>query len=78
MRLTPIKPMQVTVKQPLFIRILKWVGIATAYLLFAVFFAVIIIEWMAGCGESYVAYDGVRHMHECVFITPYNYEPNLN
>lgn len=32
------------------------------------FFAVLLIEWMAGCGESYVDANGVRHQYECVFI----------
>lgn len=39
-----------------------------AVLAFAVLFAVVVIEWMAGCGESYVDANGVRHQHECVFI----------
>ena len=30
--------------------------------------AVLLIEWMAGCGESYVDANGVRHQYECVFI----------
>jgi hypothetical protein len=39
-----------------------------AVLAFSVLFAVVVIEWMAGCGESYVDANGVRHQHECVFI----------
>jgi hypothetical protein len=35
-------------------------------------FAVLLIEWVAGCGESYVDAYGVRHQYECVFI------PNTN
>jgi hypothetical protein len=35
-------------------------------------FAVLLIEWAAGCGESYVDAYGVRHQYECVFI------PNTN
>lgn len=30
--------------------------------------AVLLIEWAAGCGGSYIDADGVRHQHECVFI----------
>lgn len=37
-------------------------------LIFSVMFAVIIIEWMAGCGETYIAADGKRYSNECVFI----------
>jgi len=39
---------------------------------FAAVFAVLLIEWAAGCGESYVDAYGVRHQYECVFI------PNTN
>ena len=41
---------------------------ALMMVLFAVFLAVLVIEWMAGCGESYVDANGVRHQYECVFI----------
>ena len=37
-----------------------------------VFWAVLLVEWAAGCGESYVDAYGVRHQYECVFI------PNTN
>jgi hypothetical protein len=37
--------------------------------------ALLLIEWMAGCGESYVDANGVRHYNECVFI-PYNPKGN--
>ena len=30
--------------------------------------AVILAEWFAGCGESYVDSKGVTHAHECIFI----------
>ncbi|MDV7391947.1 hypothetical protein RZS08_11355, partial [Arthrospira platensis SPKY1] len=36
------------------------------------FIAVVVIEWMAGCGESYVDANGVRHINECVFIPQRN------
>ena len=32
------------------------------------FFAVLLVEWMAGCGETYVDAKGQRHQYECVFI----------
>lgn len=35
---------------------------------FGAFLAVLVIEWMAGCGETYVDANGVRHQYECVFI----------
>lgn len=33
--------------------------------------AVMFIEWMAGCGESYVDSKGVTHANECIII-PHN------
>jgi hypothetical protein len=32
---------------------------------FLVFMA---LEWAAGCGETYVDSEGVRHQYECLFI----------
>lgn len=29
---------------------------------------VLMLEWLAGCGESYVDAYGVRHQNECLFI----------
>lgn len=37
-------------------------------LAFAILGAVFLIEWMAGCGETYIDAKGERHQHECVFI----------
>jgi hypothetical protein len=34
--------------------------------------AIGIIEWMAGCGETYVDANNVRHQYECVFLTVHN------
>lgn len=30
--------------------------------------AVLFIEWMAGCGESYVDSKGIIHANECIII----------
>ena len=30
--------------------------------------AVLFIEWMAGCGESYVDAKGITHSNECIII----------
>lgn len=38
-------------------------------LVFAGCLAVILIEWFAGCGETYIAADGKRYTNECVFLT---------
>ena len=41
---------------------------AIATLLIVGTFAVLLIEWMAGCGETYIDANGIRHQYECVFI----------
>lgn len=30
--------------------------------------SVLLLEWFAGCGDTYIAADGERYPHECVFI----------
>lgn len=40
---------------------------------FSFMWALLLVEWAAGCGESYVDANGVRHQYECVFI-PNNQE----
>lgn len=37
-------------------------------LLMIAFFAALLVEWAAGCGESYVDSKGNRHQNECVFF----------
>jgi hypothetical protein len=37
-------------------------------LAFAIFGAVFLLEWAAGCGETYIDAKGERHAHECMFI----------
>ena len=32
--------------------------------------AIMLAEWFAGCGETYIDAKGVRHPHECLFINP--------
>lgn len=55
-------------RTPLWVVILRWLGIGIASVAFGVVFAVLIIEWFAGCGETYIDANGVRHAYECVFI----------
>lgn len=33
-----------------------------------VILAVLIAEWAAGCGETYIDSKGVRHQNECLFV----------
>jgi hypothetical protein len=49
-------------------KVLQFIGGAVLTTLFVGFMAVMFIEWMAGCGESYIDSKGVRHANECVII----------
>jgi hypothetical protein len=33
-----------------------------------VFFAMLVAEWAAGCGESYVDAKGKTHVGQCIFL----------
>jgi hypothetical protein len=68
MKPTPIKPMGVSVNDSIPKRILRWLFTAVVMVLFCTFMAVVVIEWMAGCGESYTDANGNVHLNECVFI----------
>lgn len=37
-------------------------------LLIGIVGAFLVIEWMVGCGETYIDSKGVTHSNECVFI----------
>lgn len=63
-----IKPFGKPIREPLWLRVLKWLGSAMLMLAIGGLLALFVIEWMAGCGESYVDANGVRHQNECVFI----------
>lgn len=39
-----------------------------AFALFAIAMTIMVMEWFAGCGESYVDHRGVRHVNECLFF----------
>lgn len=65
---TPIKPMGVSVNDSILKRVARWLATVAAVTAFAVLGAVVLIEWMAGCGETYIDSKGVRHANECVFI----------
>jgi hypothetical protein len=49
-------------------KLLEVVAVALASVAFALLVAVIVIEWFAGCGETWVQADGSRVQGECVFI----------
>ena len=41
---------------------------AVLFILTAAALLILIIEWMSGCGETYVDAKGVRHHYECIII----------
>ena len=64
LKFRPIKPMGVSINQPLWKRVLHWMTAMG----FSIVLAALLMEWMAGCGESYVDSKGVTHLNECLFI----------
>ncbi len=67
-KLKPIPPMGVSINDPLWQRIARWVLYVTSVTAISVLGAVILIEWMAGCGETYTDAKGEQHANECIFI----------
>lgn len=41
---------------------------AVATVILGVALAVFALEWMAGCGETYIDSKGIRHQNECLFF----------
>lgn len=48
---------------------ITWLVQALIGLVLIAFFCLMLIEWAAGCGESYVDAKGKTHINECVFIS---------
>lgn len=49
-------------------RIAKCIADIAVIAVFAGVLLILIVEWAAGCGESYIDAKGMRHQYECVFI----------
>jgi hypothetical protein len=45
-----------------------WLLQATIGLVLLGFIVLMIAEWSAGCGETYVDSKGVQHANECIFL----------
>ena len=45
-----------------------WVIPALLWVCIMALTAVMAVEWMAGCGETYIDANGVEHQNECVFL----------
>lgn len=67
-KLKPLKPMGVSINDSLFKRILRGIGTVLLMFLFSAFTTLLVVEWMVGCGETYVDSKGVRHPYECLFL----------
>lgn len=49
-------------------KFIEVVACLTLTLVIGVLLAVVLLEWIGGCGESYVDSEGITHIHECVII----------
>ena len=49
-------------------KVLKFIASVVITVLMSALMALIFIEWMVGCGESYIDSKGVRHANECLII----------
>lgn len=49
-------------------KIISLIAHAVLTILFVGFVSIMFIEWMAGCGESYIDSKGIRHANECIII----------
>lgn len=49
-------------------KIISIIAHATLTLIVGALMAVMFVEWMAGCGESYIDSKGVRHANDCIII----------
>ncbi len=49
-------------------KIISIIAHALLTLVIGGFIAVMFVEWMAGCGETYIDSKGVHHANECIII----------
>ena len=68
LKFKPLKPMGVSINDSLFKRVLHGIGAVLLMFLFSAFTTLLVVEWLVGCGETYVDAKGVRHPYECLFI----------
>jgi hypothetical protein len=67
-KLKPLKPMGISITDPLWKRVVPWLLYVASVTVIGVLMAVFLLEWMAGCGETYTDSKGVQHANECLFI----------
>lgn len=69
MKRQPVRPMGRSVNDSIWKRVLRGAASVAMAFVIAAFLALIVIEWMAGCGETYIDSKGVRHANECIFLS---------
>jgi hypothetical protein len=47
---------------------MKMIIEAFVFVLFMALMTIVMVEWAAGCGETYTDAQGVEHQNECVFL----------
>jgi hypothetical protein len=60
----PVRP----TREPLLARIGKALAFIVVVLVFGVLMPIFLVEWMAGCGETYTDATGKVRAYECLFI----------
>lgn len=65
---TPIKPMGVSINDTISKRIARGLFKAVIYIIVTLALCALMLEWLVGCGETYIDAKGVRHAYECLFI----------
>lgn len=61
----PIKPMGKSVNHTPW---WQYIINAVLALLMGALGGLLLVEWAAGCGETYIDANGVEHQYECVFL----------
>lgn len=49
-------------------KLIEFIVQAVIGLVFVIGGALFLVEWLSGCGETYIDSKGVRHANECLFI----------
>lgn len=63
-----IRPIGRSVNDSILKRIAQWLLRVAVVTVCSVLGAAFLLEWMAGCGETYTDSKGVQHANECLFI----------
>lgn len=64
----PIPPMGVSINEPMWKRVARAVAYVAVATVIGLLMFLFLLEWAAGCGESFVDSKGVTHLNECLFV----------